>query len=166
MSKKQETIDLLDNIKNLVEEHGLSDSVSNLINNIDIALEAIKDNLYPELTKKLLDGTKIDKDIPSSIIKLSIKSKYLDKVLSLKKGFYINNNNRTLRKLSSGEMYKSKDYLEYDFNIKKLVPIFDIMDNDFLCFDIAKNKYCCFNMIDEVSFDEQTDLFKLIESLA
>ena len=43
MSTKQNTIELLDNIKNLVEEHGMSDSICNLLNNIDITLEVIKD---------------------------------------------------------------------------------------------------------------------------
>ena len=41
MSKKQETIDLLNNVSSMVEEHGLSASVHKLINNLNVALEAM-----------------------------------------------------------------------------------------------------------------------------
>ena len=39
---KEDVVEYLDSVKNLVEEHGLSDSIVDVINNIDITLEAIK----------------------------------------------------------------------------------------------------------------------------
>ena len=56
MSIKQNTIELLDNIKNLVEEHGMSDSISSLINNIDIALEVINVSVEAQYTPAESNG--------------------------------------------------------------------------------------------------------------
>ncbi len=118
-----------------------------------------------KITRTLINETIINKVFIQNYFMEELQSEELKKVLSLENDFYTNQKNSEVRKLSQNEISKSEEYLDYDFKNEKLIPLFDIMDNDYLCFDNKKKEYCIFNIIDEISFSNQKDLFVLLESL-
>lgn len=90
----------------------------------------------------------------------------VENIVSLSSDFYINDANRTLRKLQNSEILNSKENLNYDFVAANYIPIFDIMDNNYLCLDIQKKQFCVFNIIDEIASNHKIDIFDLIDCLA
>jgi hypothetical protein len=80
----------------------------------------------------------------------------LKKSLSFSSGFY-DTDKRMYRLLNTVELLDTKKYLGVDIVLNGKLPVFDIGDNDFICYDFNTNKYLVFNIIDQSSFfDEQT----------
>ena len=89
----------------------------------------------------------------------------VDQILSLKADFYLNENGREFRKITSEEQANPKEYLDFDFEKERLIPLFDLSDNNYIVYQTNKNSYGIFNLIDEVITDEQENFLKLIKSL-
>jgi hypothetical protein len=75
----------------------------------------------------------------------------------LKDGVFLNDR-KFLRLLSLDESIKATEELHVDFINLNIIPIFDIMDNDFICYDFNNKIWCKFNIIDEVRYDESMQL--------
>ena len=52
--------------------------------------------------------------------------------------------------------------MQIDFIGKKLVPIVDILDNDFIAFDIGQKKYVSINIVEDIVFDSSENIDDLI----
>lgn len=89
----------------------------------------------------------------------------VNQILSLKSDFYLNENGREFRKITSEERANPKEYLDFDFEKERLIPLFDLSDNNYIVYQTNKNSYGIFNLIDEVITDEQENFLKLIKSL-
>ena len=89
----------------------------------------------------------------------------VDQILSLKADFYLNENGRAFRRITQKERANSKEYLDFDFEKERLIPLFDLSDNNYIVYQTNKNSYGIFNLIDEVITDEQENFLKLIKSL-
>lgn len=86
-------------------------------------------------------------------------------ILSLKADFYLNENGRAFRRITQKERANSKEYLDFDFEKERLIPLFDLSDNNYIVYQTNKNSYGIFNLIDEAITDEQENFLKLIKSL-
>ena len=58
-----------------------------------------------------------------------------------------------LRALAFDEIVDAEDDMNVEFSNYKLVPLFDMGDNDFICFDARRSAWCKFNIVDEMAFD-------------
>lgn len=67
------------------------------------------------------------------------------------------------RVVSKQEILNSIEEIHVDFLEEKIIPIFDIGDNDFICFSIETNKWVCFNIIDKIIFAEKNDILDYLE---
>ena len=118
------------------------------------------------ISKEIFKQVKVnDKFIDKCNSIFNAKIDYIGKELSLKPGFYGNINKREIRKLSNDEILESKNALDFDFTIQSLIPIFDVMDNNYLCFDSRKKQFCIFNTIDEIASDYKDAIMDLIDLL-
>ncbi|MCL1994014.1 MAG: hypothetical protein FWG66_13800 [Spirochaetes bacterium] len=87
----------------------------------------------------------------------------LKKIISLSKETTFYDDRDLLRGLSSDEILNASDNLELDFVALKLLPLFDIGDNNFIVYNFEKNCWSLFNIVDETLFNESSDLLKYIE---
>ena len=63
-----------------------------------------------------------------------------------------------LRLLSYQELLDAEPDMNTELISNKLVPIFDLGDNDYLCYDLSKNCWCKYNIVDEISFGKKDSL--------
>lgn len=66
------------------------------------------------------------------------------------------------RLLSLEEILNSDEDLQVDFTSLGLIPIFDIFDNDYICYQVKNGSWCIFNIVDEVSFKKDSTLQELL----
>lgn len=66
------------------------------------------------------------------------------------------------RLLSLEEILNSNEDLQVDFTSLGLIPIFDIFDNDYICYQVKNGSWCIFNIVDEVSFKKDSTLQELL----
>ena len=89
----------------------------------------------------------------------------LDKIkkeLSIEAGFYLTNSEREVRKLNKNEVISSLKYLGCEFSDYNIIPIFDIMDNNYIVYMSDQDKFAIFNIIDEVLFDKVDTIIELL----
>lgn len=67
-----------------------------------------------------------------------------------------------LKLLSYDEIIHAEEELQVPFTSMKLIPIFDVGDNDFICYDGNTGYWCYFNVIDEITFKETQQLEVLL----
>ena len=58
------------------------------------------------------------------------------------------------RLLTFDEIVKADDYLGLDLSLKKLIPIIDTFDNDFILYDAGNGNWIKMNIVDECIFEE------------
>ena len=68
-----------------------------------------------------------------------------------------------MRILSFAEMVDAEQDLHIDFKSKKLMPIADCGDNDFIVYDYANNVWAKFNIVDETIFMKRAELGELLK---
>lgn len=66
------------------------------------------------------------------------------------------------RLLSLEEILDCSEDMQVDFSAIGLIPIFDIFDNDYICYQTKNNKWCIFNIVDEISFKKDSTLQELL----
>ncbi|MTO50817.1 hypothetical protein GMC37_13140, partial [Turicibacter sanguinis] len=74
----------------------------------------------------------------------------INHILSWEADFYLNENGRAFRRITQKERANSKEYLDFDFEKERLIPLFDLSDNNYIVYQTNKNSYGIFNLIDEV----------------
>ena len=66
------------------------------------------------------------------------------------------------RVLSVEEILSANEIMQIDFIGKKLVPLLDILDNDFIAYDIEQKKYVSINIVEDIVFDSSENIDDLI----
>ncbi|WP_304127245.1 hypothetical protein [Mogibacterium diversum] len=66
------------------------------------------------------------------------------------------------RVLSVEEILSANEIMQIDFIGKKLVPLLDILDNDFIAYDIEHKKYVSINIVEDMVFDSSENIDDLI----
>jgi len=56
--------------------------------------------------------------------------------------------------LSHDWILEASDDMEVDFIKWQLIPVFDMLDNDFVCYDVANGNWCMFYIATELKFNE------------
>lgn len=74
-------------------------------------------------------------------------------------------NERKARFMGLHEIVNADEFLHIDFTMKQLLPLFDLMDNDFICFHVKDESYYVFNIIDETLFFKSSMLEDLVNKL-
>ena len=118
------------------------------INDFIVQLEKAKaeKNIFEQIARQYQI---IDTDAPAVIFSLE------------KKGMFFDDKN-FIRLLSLDEVIKASEELHVDFINLSIIPIFDIMDNDFICYDYKSKTWCKYNIIDEVKYKTNSQLINLI----
>jgi len=58
-------------------------------------------------------------------------------------------------------MSEKSEEMNCDFIANKLLPVFDIFDNDYICYNYANDTWCMFNTVDDLIFNKDKDLLDL-----
>lgn len=66
------------------------------------------------------------------------------------------------RTLSLTEIINADRDLHVDFTGRKIIPVIDCGDNDFIIYHIQTNSWSKFNIVDELSFKEKSSLSELL----
>lgn len=66
------------------------------------------------------------------------------------------------RVLSFDEICEADDELNVNFSRKKIIPLIDCGDNDFIVFHFKSNEWSKFNIVDECVFKKRNSLSDLI----
>lgn len=56
------------------------------------------------------------------------------------------------------EMVSSNNIMGVDFKEKGIIPLIDVMDNDFIVYSINEKLYYIYNIVEDVFFDKKTDI--------
>ena len=67
-----------------------------------------------------------------------------------------------LRSLSHAEITDASSDMAVDFIGKKILPLFDMGDNDYIVYDITEKVWCMFNIVDDVKFGSCKELIDLL----
>lgn len=67
------------------------------------------------------------------------------------------------RVLSFDEILDAEEDLHVEFIKKKMLPLFDCLDNDFIVYKTDTHTWTRFNIVDEIDFDEADSLEELLE---
>lgn len=128
-------------------ESKLYDFISNRFEFIDDALG--KNQNLNKL--KLLEKIEIKYNIPGM-------TALLNNVLTNQEKTYQN-----ARLLSLEEILNADEDLQVDFVQYGLIPVFDVYDNDFICYQTKDGNWCKFNIVDEIRFQKDSRLEDLLK---
>jgi len=84
------------------------------------------------------------------------------KILSLNRETNFYEDKPLLRGLSQSEILNADDDLSVGFQGMRLLPMFDIGDNDFIVYSVSENRWCQFNIVDEIAFKDAEELSELL----
>lgn len=66
-----------------------------------------------------------------------------------------------LFKLANDMILEASEDMDSDFISHRLLPIFDLFDNDYICYDITNDQWCMFNIVDDLTFNRQKNFLDL-----
>jgi hypothetical protein len=89
--------------------------------------------------------------------------KEVKQIVSLSKDTVFYSDLPILRGLSHKEIINVSDDMSVNFIEKRILPLFDIGDNDYIIYDIHEKTYYKFNITDEVKFDRSNNIYTLIK---
>jgi len=69
------------------------------------------------------------------------------------------------RVLAYSEIINAKEDLKVDFTAKKMIPLFDCGENDFIVYHFDTKKWSMYNIIDNCSFKERETPDELLKHL-
>jgi bacterioferritin (cytochrome b1) len=72
-------------------------------------------------------------------------------------GYFFDDEN-LYRILAVDEIIKATEELHVDFIQKKLLPLIDTGENNFIAFDCEKDGWCKFNIVDEAKYHEAVSI--------
>lgn len=85
------------------------------------------------------------------------------KILSYQESALFFDSKSFLKLLSYEEIIDAEKELQVPFSTLKLIPIFDVGDNDFICFNGRAGCWCIFNVVDELTYKDNQQLESLLE---
>ena len=59
----------------------------------------------------------------------------------------------------------AEPFLHVDFKDRGLLPLFDLYENDFICYQMQNDQFVVFNIIDFSEFDHSSSLMELLDKL-
>jgi len=65
--------------------------------------------------------------------------------------------------LSYAEVIDAEDDLHVDFSGRKIIPVADCLDNDYIVYDYEHDVWALFNTTDEILFKERESLEELLK---
>lgn len=71
----------------------------------------------------------------------------------------------SLRKFENDMILEATKEMQSGFKENQMVPIFDLFDNDYVCYDYANNTWCVFNTVDNLTYNEHENLLELFEKI-
>ena len=107
---------------------------------------------------KYVQNINIDVDCVSEIeVKYGVSiPEYIGRIITCTKTpVFIDKN---WRLMSFSELLFAQEQLHVDFNSKKILPLFDLGDNDFIVFHFNDNFWSIFNIVDQCSFKKRARL--------
>jgi len=116
--------------------------------NTDVYLKISKNKKIDEELVKLVEKTYNTK-ITDESVKCLISKK--------KASFYEN-----YKVLSNSEIINANKDLKMDFIGKRILPLIDCSDNDFIVYNLNNKKWSMFNIVDGVSFKVRNSLNELL----
>lgn len=67
-----------------------------------------------------------------------------------------------LLKLSNNMILKATEEMNSDFISNHVLPLFDLGDNDYLCYDYSDRLWCMYNIVDDSAFNKHKDILDLL----
>ena len=109
----------------------------------------------------VVESTQVNENALKEITKLygDIKSDLIKKALSLQKDTLFFDDYRFL---SHDEIIHANEELHVNFTSKKIIPIIDCGENDFIVYNLIKNNVSKFNIVDETFFKERATLSDIL----
>ncbi len=138
-SVKESTNDKLDEIKLLVYESCYQGDIT--IEEKDILLSFVSESCKSISEIEKIYSCELDDDI-----KEVLNTKYESKKF------------KTLRRVSINEIKDSEKDLGIDFISNKIIPIFDVGDNDFIIYEISSKSFALFNITDSTTFKKRKNI--------
>ena len=114
-----------------------------------------------------LEGFPIDENTVASIqerYRCSISNE-VKKIVSFAPDGYFFDDDDLYRVLAVEEIIHAPEELHVDFIQKKILPVIDTGDNDFIVFDCDNNVWCKFNIVDEVRYRQANNISDLVQHL-
>lgn len=111
---------------------------------------------------KKVNAAKIDDDLVAKIAKVynTKLPELVEKLITVSgTGEFV----ARYRFLSYSDIYYAEEDLGISLRKKKIVPIADCGDNDFLVFNAADNVWQMYNIVDEVGFSKTRELTDLLK---
>lgn len=136
---KESTDDKLDEIKLLVYESCYQGDIT--IEEKDILLSFVSESGKSISEIEKIYSCELDDDI-----KEVLNRKYESKKF------------KTLRRVSINEIKDSEKDLGIDFISNKIIPIFDVGDNDFIIYEISSKSFALFNITDSTTFKKRKNI--------
>ena len=85
-----------------------------------------------------------------------------DLLLEIGYGVLKRKNKSNIYFFSPADILNMSEEAGLNFFDLKLIPLADLMDNDFICFDLSGKKFVIFNIADEIIVDEKENITDLI----
>lgn len=92
-----------------------------------------------------------------------INDELTKKILSLNLNDYFFESEDFLRLLSIEDILNASKNLKVDFVSQKIIPFFDVGDNDFIVYHIESRVWSYMNIVDETCFSETDALDNLLK---
>ena len=108
-----------------------------------------------------IESSEINLNMINPIIKIygNIKSEQIKKMLSIQKDTLFFDDYRVL---AHDEIINANTELHVPFTKKKIIPLIDCGENDFIVYNVVKDNVCKFNIVDEAYFKERTSLTDIL----
>jgi hypothetical protein len=87
-------------------------------------------------------------------------------VLELGEVTFIEYKGLRLRFIGLDEIIDAEEDLHVPFTEKKILPLFDLFENDFICYNYNESNFCVYNIIDKSWFFVSPSLEEVINKLA
>ena len=109
-----------------------------------------------------IENVNVDSELISSIEREydAELTEYVKKIISFDANGYFFGECKRL--LSANEILTADEELHVNFKELKMIPIFDIGDNDFILYSFEDDMWKLFNIVDRCEFDQNSDLSELL----
>lgn len=111
-------------------------------------------------TLKGLKEVSINDDFISRVEALYEESlaKEIKQILSINKEAIFFDGSSFLKLLSNDEVLDATQDMAVDFKLHNLIPVFDLGDNDYICYNLNSSTWCKFNIVEELQFSKSETL--------
>ena len=114
---------------------------------------------------QLINITEIDEEKIKKVESIYGKfdNMFVKKLLSIKLETYFIESEDILRFLTTNEILSAPEKLNSELKNEKIIPLFDVGDNDFIVYHLDSKKWSLMNIITGVCFSETLEINDLLE---